>query len=257
MIRQMPRADWLIIGAMCCFWMCITVEAGMPAPLPTSWTAESSVNGVRSVAGTALRIQAISFFVAVLLLSAWLVKGLWNQARCDFPRWPQLTYGRALGLVLLWGLSFVIVLTMISGARELMTPGAWQKQGWTYKLADAAQFDAVVGGRVRQQQLEKLRTALWQYAATHNGELPTPNDAAIDAADWEIPGFPGLNYLNVAGCKAESTGRLFVFEPELQGSERMVLLTNGFIGSMSTAAIKQALSEARQANANTFQGVLP
>jgi hypothetical protein len=29
---------------------------------------------------------------------------------------------------------FLLVLTMISGARELMTPGAWEKKGFTYQL---------------------------------------------------------------------------------------------------------------------------
>ena len=158
---------------------------------------------------------------------------------------------------MLWGLSFVIVLTMISGARELMTPGAWQKQGWTYKLADSSRSDAAAGRAARERQLEKLRAALWQFAATHEGRLLTVNDDSVDSALWEIPGFPGLKYLSVADRKAESTGRLFVFEPELEGSERMVLLTNGFIGSMSSAMIKQALAEARQANENTSNGVAP
>lgn len=40
-----------------------------------------------------------------------------------------------MGLVVLWGLLFIVVLAMISGARELMTPGAWEKQGATYRLA--------------------------------------------------------------------------------------------------------------------------
>ena len=244
-------------AATCCCWLCLTADAGMPSPLPTSWTATGGPQGDPSVAGTALRLQAISFFVAALLLSGWLVKSLWNLARRDFPRLPLLTYGRALGLVLLWGLSFVIVLTMISGARELMTPGAWRKQGWTYKLTDTSQTEGAGGQAARKQQLEKLRTALWQYAATHDGQLPTQDDAAIEKELWEIPGFPGLKYLTVSGCKAESTGRLYVFEPELEGSDRMALLNNGFVGSMSSTAIKQALSDVRQTNENASQGVAP
>jgi hypothetical protein len=47
-----------------------------------------------------------------------------------------MTYARALAAVALWGFVFVIVLTMISGARELLTPGAWEKQGATYKLKE-------------------------------------------------------------------------------------------------------------------------
>ncbi len=39
-------------------------------------------------------------------------------------------------MVVLWGLLFTVVLAMISGARELMTPGAWEKQGATYRLKE-------------------------------------------------------------------------------------------------------------------------
>jgi hypothetical protein len=80
------------------------------------------------------RLQAISFFAAGLLLSAAIVRGLWNSLAKDFQRLPRLTYFKALGLVLLWGLLFLLVLTMISGARELMTPGAWEKKGLLYEL---------------------------------------------------------------------------------------------------------------------------
>jgi len=80
------------------------------------------------------RLQAISFFAAGLLLSAAIIRGLWNSLAKDFQRLPQPTYFKALGLVLLWGLLFLLVLTMISGARELMTPGAWEKKGLLYEL---------------------------------------------------------------------------------------------------------------------------
>ena len=54
----------------------------------------------------------------------------------DFTRLPRLSYSKALAMVVLWGLLFVVVLTMISGARELMTPGAWKKNGITYSVVD-------------------------------------------------------------------------------------------------------------------------
>jgi len=81
-----------------------------------------------------LRMQTISFFLLGFFVSSLLIKLLWNNLRKDFPRLPRLSYGKALGLVTLWGLLFVLVLTMISGARELITPGAWEKQGATYRL---------------------------------------------------------------------------------------------------------------------------
>lgn len=247
---------WFGVAALLSGLWIASAQAGMPAPLPTNWTAENTPSwadssGTASFGATALRVQAISFFLAMLLLSGWLVKGLWNFARRDFPKLPVLSSGRALGLVGLWGLSFVIVLTMISGARELMTPGAWRKQGWTYKLANASPAETTNGRATRRQGLEQLRTALWQHAATHEGRLPVANEPSVEAALWEIPGWPGLKFLAVPDRHAESTGRLFVFEPELDNDERLVLLTNGFIGTMRTAEIKQSLAESRAEQAET------
>src|SRR5688500_13454954 len=79
------------------------------------------------------RLDALSFFALLLLLSAGAVGWLWNRVT----GLPRLSYPRALGLVVLWGLLFDLVLTMIAGARELMTPGAWEKTGATYTLASA------------------------------------------------------------------------------------------------------------------------
>jgi hypothetical protein len=68
-------------------------------------------------------------------VSAAIVRFLWNLLQRDFPKLPRLSFHKAIAGVLLWGLLFVIVLAMISGARELMTPGTWMKDGGTYRLA--------------------------------------------------------------------------------------------------------------------------
>src|SRR5687768_5009811 len=97
--------------------------AGMPAPYT-----------LRDLAR--MRLEAISFFLFVLLVSAKLVQLLWNGMRSPAGRVPWISYPKALGVVVLWGLLFSVVLAMISGARELMTPGAWEQQGATYRLKD-------------------------------------------------------------------------------------------------------------------------
>lgn len=125
-------------------------QAGMPALLPSDWTQDSTPSwaphdpAVSSMVGHYL--QGFSFFVVSVLLCAWAVKGLWHVLRRDLTWLPVLSYGRSLSLVILWGFLFIVVLTMISGARELMTPGAWQKKGWTYELAEPPppQRDAIV-----------------------------------------------------------------------------------------------------------------
>jgi len=108
-------------------------RAGMPSPLPADLPARLQL----SEWGHA-RLQAVSFFVAVVLLSAGAVCAIWNWLQRDFQSLPRLSYGKALGLTILWGLLFIVVLTMISGARELMTPGAWRKSGFTYELVEPA-----------------------------------------------------------------------------------------------------------------------
>jgi hypothetical protein len=106
--------------------------AGMPAALPSDLPTRLRLHD-----SFAARLSAISFFLIGILLSAFIVQSLWNYLRRDFQFLPPLTMLKSLALVTLWGLLFVIVLTMISGARELMTPGAWKKQGFTYELNTA------------------------------------------------------------------------------------------------------------------------
>jgi hypothetical protein len=116
--------------------------AGMPTPLPID------VPRILRVNDTALeRLQVISFFLVTFLVCSAIVMLLWNYVQRDFPRLPRLSFGKAAAGVFLWGMLFIVVLTMISGARELMTPGAWKKEGVTYRLADepAAEVATVEG----------------------------------------------------------------------------------------------------------------
>jgi hypothetical protein len=103
----------------------------MPTPLPIDVPRFLRVNDTAYE-----RFQAISFFLMAFLACAAVVMLLWNYVRRDFPALPRLSFGKATAGLVLWGLLFVIVLTMISGARELMTPGAWEPDGVTYRLRD-------------------------------------------------------------------------------------------------------------------------
>jgi hypothetical protein len=85
-----------------------------------------------------LRLSGISFFLVLLLLSAVGFRYLWNYVRRDFSQLPYLSYKMALAFVLLLGLLLNVILLMIAGTRELMTPGAWEKSGITYKLTPGA-----------------------------------------------------------------------------------------------------------------------
>jgi len=109
-----------------------TLLLGLTLPLP----AHAGMPSYTLTDIAKARIDTISFFLFLLLLLALLVKFLWNYLARDFPKLPKMTYSKALSAVALWGLLFLLVLTMISGARELMTPGAWERHGATYKLKE-------------------------------------------------------------------------------------------------------------------------
>src|SRR5690242_141024 len=103
-------ARGLLVAALVFLGRPPTASAGMPAPLPTDverylvWRVNDSILA---------RVQAISFFVVALLVCTAIVRWLWNYLQKDFPKLPRLSYGKALAGVLLWGLLFLIVLTMI------------------------------------------------------------------------------------------------------------------------------------------------
>jgi hypothetical protein len=214
--------------------------AGMPSPLPTD------VEHVTYLHQTPRqRFEVISFFVLGLLVCAGVVQLLWNYLQRDFPRLPRLSFAKALAGVVLWGLLFIIVLTMISGARELMTPGAWKKVGFTYRLAadsDSVQHHSLIA--VRKQHLEELRTALWTFAATHNGRLPRLEETtAIPVELWKVPEGGGLKYQYRPGLTIGDGGTVIVYEPELEPERRLVLRTNGEVAALASSEISALLGK--------------
>jgi hypothetical protein len=191
------------------------------------------------------RFQSISFFLLVLLLCAWVVRAAWNALAADVPRMPRLSYGKAVGLVTLWGLLFVLVLTMISGARELLTPGAWKKQGLTYTLADdppKAEPARPVGVVARRDKLERLRAALWVYARSHDGEFP-PSDLApeIEPETWQLVDTPGLRYLYVKRRTLGQDQAVLAYEPGLYERSRFVLMADGVVRMVDLDELRRLL----------------
>jgi hypothetical protein len=187
-----------------------------------------------------LRLQGISFFLLGLFAAALFVKELWNYVRRDFPRLPLLNFKKSLGLVTLWGLLFILVLTMISGARELMTPGAWEKQGATYRLKKTQPSLPTMSAqeRARRQKLERLRVALWKFAQDHDGCFPAGVSSSAIAPDlWLASADPAIRYLYVPDQRADREARPLVYEPGIYGSTRLVLLTSGAIAEMSLEEI--------------------
>jgi len=205
-----------------------------------------------------MRFQTISFFLVAILCSAWLVRTMWNSLAADFEKLPRLSYSKSVSIVLLWGLLFVIVLTMISGARELMTPGAWSKQELTYTLdddnRDSPDKPSSANGdghgdeqtplqRDRLHRLEQLRSALWRYADDHGGTFsPPPGDDETDLDVWQVPGRFGTRYVYFAGKSRNEGDSILACEPDVFNGVRYVLLCNGEIEISDTSAIQRALA---------------
>jgi hypothetical protein len=192
-----------------------------------------------------IRVQTISFFLLGFLLSAFGIQRLWNYLGRDFTALPRLTYRRSLCLTALWGLLFVLVLTMISGTRELMTPGAWEKYGATYRLTNQPdtptpqeQLD-----KQRYEKLDLVREHLWQYANLHNNTFPPdPGAANLTGNAWVTPGAFSIAYLYVRGQSLQDMAVPLVYEPDVFGEPRLVLLTNGEIRRMTAVEIAQELA---------------
>jgi hypothetical protein len=207
----------------------LSLWAGMPSP---HWFLTEPAR---------LRVESISFFLLVFLLCAGLVVVIWNTLRRDFPSLPRLGIRGGLLLTVLWGLLFVLVLTMISGARELLTPGAWKQRGATYTLTPAPAPVPEITEAVRRQKLDDLRFALWDHARRHGGEFPAaPTQADFPADLWKLPGPSGAQYLYNAPRPAKEPLPL-AYEPEVFGGPRLVLFSNGDIRALDSDALALAL----------------
>ncbi len=136
--------------------------------------------------------------------------------------------------MLVSGLFMYVILTMISGARELMPPGAWEKQGITYKLTKSEE--------ARRAKLEDLKTLLWNHAAENEGKYPADRlDPAIDMEAWRLPDRSGFYTLYPPG----TGGAILVTEPRITCKKRYVILKSGEIKQWSGGRIQSELKRKR------------
>lgn len=186
------------------------------------------------------RLDALSFFLVGYFFISWVVKRLWNHLAKTFTNLPRLDYRRALGLVFLTGLMFYVVLTMISGARELLTPGVWEKQGVGYRTREGGVAELTKDER--REALRALQDGIWGYAKAHDGKAPAgPLVEGIEPQLWRFPG-GGLYCLMPA--VTPGVGRdVLVYEPSAAGGRRFVLLADGSIEDRSEGTLKKQLDE--------------
>lgn len=201
--------------------------------------AGMTVYGLRDI--YRLRLEEISFFVVLLLVCALGLKLLWNYSFNAFRNVPRLKYLQALSVSVMFGLVMLLILTMISGIREVLTPGAWRKQGTSYRLNDPSQEPA------RRRSLEYLRVALMEYARTHEGQFPR-NDFIPEIPEklWESPDQSGSRYIYTGGLCTNDTNALLAIEPVNFGERRFVLNSSGEIELLSNEEIQHRLGGGTQ-----------
>lgn len=186
----------------------------------------------------AARIDALSFFLVTYLVISWVVKIIWNQLAKSFTSLPILKYRQALGVVFVTGLLFYVVLTMISGARELLTPGAWEKQGTGYRLRDGEVSG--MGKFERRQAMMVLKQAIWEFAMKNEGKAPSgPFSGEVNARFWNYG--DGGFYALVPGVKPGGGREVMVYEPSTAGGRRFVLLADGSIEDKAEGDLKREL----------------
>ncbi len=78
----MARCSRILLVIVAMVLLCQPTYAGMPAPYRLTDMGR-------------MRIETISFFLAVLLSCAGLIQLLWNGLRKSFARLPRLNYARA------------------------------------------------------------------------------------------------------------------------------------------------------------------
>lgn len=188
-----------------------------------------------------LRLEDISFFVFLLLLATLGIRILWNLLARDIPKLPRLSFLKALSLTGLLSILMLLILVMISGARELLTPGAWYRQGSHYRPNDVGNLDA------RQHSIESLRSAVMLYAQNHNGSFPL-HDYVTDIPQklWEAPDSSGTRYVYIGGITLADTNSVLAFEPKKFGPERLVLFADGRIQKLNTEQIHRLIGVQEQ-----------
>lgn len=186
-----------------------------------------------------LRVQEISFLVFLLLICALVLKFVWNCAFKGITSVPRIKYFQALALSILFGLAMLLILTMISGIREVLTPGAWRHQGTSYKL------NSPTHEPMRLRSLEHLRAALMNYAQTHDGKFPaTDFSDEINEKLWESPEENGSHYIYRGGLTLADTNALLAVEPVMFGDRRFGLFVSGQIQLLDNSEIETSLSTA-------------
>lgn len=206
--------------------------------IAASLSCSSAVAGMPGLTLTDVgraRLNGISFFLMGVLGSALIIKWIWNAMRVDWTSLPELTYRHSLAMVSLIGLLMGVVLTMISGARELMTPGAWERSGLTYRLRDDDnQPQSASNMPTREERVDRLIqvwSMLSDFASNHDGKFPTPAEfeSVVPNELRRLGSFPALPLDYSPGLTIADADSVLVTEPDIYPDGPLLLSASGTI----------------------------
>lgn len=176
------------------------------------------------------RLDTISFFLVVFLITAIGVQKIVNGLSRSVHWLPHLSYFSSLAVVFLWSLTFVIVLTMISGARELMTPGAWRKDGYTYSLDRPSTTTTPTHSlSTRREQLLAIHVLLATYRAKSDDAYPTSlADITQLQTTGDFPRFSILRYeYRIPAANATKDELVVIESVGMHEGPRLAITTQG------------------------------
>lgn len=202
--------------------------------------AQAGMSAARLTDVAGARLDSISFFLALYVLCAVLFRWVWNALARDFAWMPRLTFKKSLAMLVVAGLFMYFILTMISGARELLTPGAWARNGAGYQLATSEEKAKAMLETARMGAMARLRDALRDYAARHDGKLPPHLFAAdFDTTLWQSIDPSGAWLAYMPGRTFSPPARLIAFEPASYGAKRWALLSDTSLMLMESTELDQ------------------
>ena len=211
------------------------------APLEAPLLAGMPSFTLTDVAG--MRIETISFFLLTVLVCSWLLRASWNVLARDLSLLPTIRFKHALAIFTVSGLFLYVVLTMVSGARELMTPGAWEKDGATYRLNGQSGIAGELPPRsTRELALQILASHLESYSEKNDGQLPPRSfSAGIPKRVWIAADGLGVpfEYFSGGTLGENHQDRVIACEPSSVGPQRLVLFGDGRVDSLNWQTIQE------------------
>lgn len=173
-------------------------QAGMPMPMAVFL----SEYGTDRLIGISTTFFVILVLVAIPVMYAW--NAFFAEIDGESKHFKRIGYVKSLGITFLGVCLFTLILVMVAGSRELLSPGAWVPDGMLSKTVYSVEGEKIAKDfdidedemidQVRRKAMIRLRDALRRFAEEHDGRLPGTMDEPGFEELWQIPFAAGVSY---------------------------------------------------------------